>query len=77
MNDPIFKLYIEKLWRGVSLNAFNQLNKVFKNWKAKKRKGEEPIFNINQFLEGASYLLKIFAIFLGLAKVGDKQQDKQ
>ena len=60
----------------MSLNTFNQLNKAFKNWKAKGRKGEELVFNIDQFLEGASHLLKNFAIFLGLAKVGDKWQDK-
>jgi hypothetical protein len=56
----------------VSLNAFNQLNKAFKNWKAKRRKREEPIFNMDQFLKKASCLLKNFVIFLGLVKVGDK-----
>jgi hypothetical protein len=47
MNNLIFKLYIKKLWCRVSLDTFNQLNKAFKNWKAKGRKGEKPIFNIN------------------------------
>ena len=75
MNDLIFKPYIDKLWRRVSLNAFKQLNKAFKHWKAKERKREEPVFNIDQFLKGAGRLLKIFTIFLGLAKVGDKWQD--
>jgi hypothetical protein len=60
----------------VSLNAFNQLNKAFKNWKAKGRKGKEPIFNIDWFLERAGCLLKKFAIFLGLVKVGDEWQNK-
>jgi len=30
---------------------------------------------MDQFLKGAGRLLKKFAIFLGLAKVGDKWQD--
>ena len=47
MNDLIFKPYIKKLWCGVFLDAFNQLNKAFKNWKAKRRKGEEPVFNMD------------------------------
>ena len=75
MNDSIFKPYIKKLWRRASLEAFKQLNKAFGHWKVKGRKGEEPIFNIDQFLEGAGRLLKIFTIFLGLAKIGDEWQD--
>ena len=47
INNLIFKPYIKKFWCGVSLDAFNQLNKAFKNWKAKGRKGEEPVFNID------------------------------
>jgi SNF2-related domain len=74
-NDPIFKPYIEKLWRGASLDAFEQLNKAFRHWEDNGRKGEEPVFNMDQFLEGAGRLLKIFAIFPGLAKVGDEWQD--
>jgi len=30
-NDLIFKLYINKLWRRASLDAFKQLNKAFKH----------------------------------------------
>jgi len=47
MNDLIFKPYIKKLWCGASLKAFKQLNKAFRHWKAKGRKGEEPVFNID------------------------------
>ena len=47
MNNLIFKPYIKKLQRKVSLDTFNQLNKVFENQKAKGRKEEEPVFNLN------------------------------
>ena len=73
MNNPIFKLYIKKLQYKVSLDAFNQLKQASKNQKAKGGKGKELVFNIDQFLEGAGRLLRIFVIFLGLAKVRNKQ----
>ena len=56
----------------MSLETFDQLKQISINWKAKGGKGKEPVFNIDQFLERASHLLRIFAIFPGLAKIGDK-----
>ena len=42
INNPIFKLYIKKLWHRASLNAFNYLKLAFTNWKAKGGKGKNP-----------------------------------